>query len=88
MNIGLITYKNLGVLLTSLLLFFEEKVPVFISHKHDDLDDVKGIIEFLEKDFNVIAYIDSRDLSMPKITSGEIAEKIKDRIKNAKGLFY
>ena len=49
MNIGLITYKKLGVLLTSLLLFFEEKVPVFISHKHDDLDDVKGIIGFLEK---------------------------------------
>ena len=64
--------------------FFEEKVSVFISHKHDDLDDLKGIIGFLEKNFNVIAYIDSRDLSMPKITSGETAEKIKDRIKKCK----
>ena len=64
--------------------FFEEKVPVFISHKHDDLDDLKDIIGFLEKNFNVIAYIDSRDLSMPKITSGETAEKIKDRIKKCK----
>lgn len=78
--------KSRGVINES-FAFFEEKVPVFISHKHDDLDDVKGIIGFLEK-FNVIAYIDSRDLSMPKITSGETAEKIKDRIKNAKGLFY
>lgn len=64
--------------------FCEEKVSVFISHKHNDLDDLKGIIGFLEKNFNVIAYIDSRDLSMPKITSGETAEKIKDRIKKCK----
>lgn len=64
--------------------FFEEKVPVFISHKHEDLDDLKGIIGFLEKNFNVIAYIDSSDLSMPKITSGETAKKIKDRIKKCK----
>ena len=67
--------KSRGVINES-FSFFEEKVPVFISHKHDDLDDLKGIIGFLEKNFNVIAYIDSRDLSMPKITSGETAEKI------------
>ena len=75
--------KSRGVINES-FAFFEEKVPVFISHKHDDLDDLKGIIGFLEKNFNVIAYIDSRDLSMPKITSGETAEKIKDRIKKCK----
>lgn len=72
--------KSMDVINES-VAFFEEKVPVFISHKHDDLDDLKGIIGFLEKNFNVIAYIDSRDLSMPERTSGETAEKIKDRIK-------
>ena len=34
--------------------FFEEKVPVFISHKHDDLDDLKGIIGFLEKNLMLL----------------------------------
>ena len=40
--------KSRGVINES-FAFFEEKVPVFISHKHDDLDDLKGIIGFLEK---------------------------------------
>lgn len=60
------------------------KIPVFISHKHEDLDDLKGIIGFLGVCFNVKAYIDSRDPSMPKITSGETAKIIKNRIKNCK----
>lgn len=42
--------KSMGVINES-FAFFEEKVPVFISHKHDDLDDLKGIIGFLEKKF-------------------------------------
>lgn len=25
------------------------KITVFISHKHDDLDDLKGVIGFLQK---------------------------------------
>ena len=40
--------KSRGVINES-FAFSEENVPVFISHKHDDLDDVKGIIGFLEK---------------------------------------
>ena len=43
--------KSRGVINES-FAFFEEKVPVFISHKHDDLEDLKGIIGFLEKNFN------------------------------------
>ncbi len=53
---------------------------VFISHKHDDLEDLKGLIGFLEQQYNVKAYIDSRDASMPAITSGKTAQNIKDRI--------
>lgn len=53
---------------------------VFISHKHDDLDDLRGVLGFLEKNYNVKVYIDSRDPSMPKITSAKTATNIKDRI--------
>ena len=42
------------------------KTTVFISHKHDDLDEIKGLIGLLEKKYNIKAYIDSWDKSMPK----------------------
>ena len=61
--------------------YTKRETTVFISHKHDDLDDLKGIIGFLEQNYNVKCYIDSRDPSMPKITSGETATRIKQRIK-------
>ena len=54
---------------------------VFISHKHDDLDSLKGLLGFLEKNYNVKVYIDSKDPSMPKVTSAKTAENIKSRIK-------
>lgn len=60
--------------------FAEKKTTVFISHKHDELDELKDIIGFLEKKYNVKAYIDSNDLSMPKATSEETAERIKEKI--------
>ena len=53
---------------------------VFISHKHDDLEDLRGVLGFLEKNFNVKVYIDSQDPSMPKITSAKTATNIKNRI--------
>ena len=43
---------------------FYEKVgrtTVFISHKHDDLKDLMGLIGFLENKYHVKAYIDSSD---------------------------
>lgn len=59
----------------------ESKVTVFISHKHDELDEVKDIIGFFEKYYNVKCYIDSEDKTMPIYTSQKTAEKIKLRIK-------
>lgn len=53
---------------------------VFISHKHDDLNDLKGLLGFLEQEFHVKVYIDSKDPAMPKITSAKTAENIKQRI--------
>lgn len=61
--------------------FSEAKTTVFISHKHDDLDDLKGVLGFLEQTYNIKVYIDSQDPSMPRITSAETAENIKQRIK-------
>lgn len=56
------------------------KTAVFISHKHDELDELRNIIGFLENTYNVKCYIDSRDPSLPKTTSGETAKRIKERI--------
>lgn len=49
--------------------------------KHDDLDDLKGLLGFLEQEYGVKVYIDSRDPSMPKITSAQTALNIRERIK-------
>lgn len=57
-----------------------KKMTIFISHKHNDLEDLKGVIGFLEKNFNVKVYIDSQDASMPKTTSGDTAKRIKKKI--------
>ena len=57
------------------------KTTVFISHKHDDLEDLKGILGFLQQRYGVKVYIDSQDPSMPPTTSAETALNIKDRIK-------
>ncbi len=56
------------------------KTTVFISHKHDDLEDLKGILGFLQQTYGVKVYIDSQDPTMPKITSAETAHNIKKRI--------
>jgi len=56
------------------------QTTVFLSHKHDDLNDLKGVIGMLERKFNVKVYIDSRDEKMPKVTSGETATRIKKKI--------
>lgn len=53
---------------------------VFISHKHDDLDELKGLLGYLSKNFNVIPYIDSMDNGMPENTCAETANRIKQAI--------
>ena len=61
---------------------------VFISHKHNDLNDLKGILGLLEQQFGVKVYIDSRDPSMPPIISGETALRIKQRIDKCKKFIF
>lgn len=73
--------KSAGPILESVYKFAEAVKTVFISHKHDDLDDLEDVIGFLEKEYKIKAYIDSQDSSMPKTTSGVTATRIKDRIR-------
>lgn len=56
---------------------------VFLSHKHSDLEDLKGVMGLL-KEYGVKVYIDSMDNKMPKETSGETAKRIKEVIKFCK----
>ncbi len=60
---------------------YDTKTTVFISHKHDDLDDLKGIIHLFQAQYGVKVYIDSQDPTMPKTTNAKTAENIKERIK-------
>lgn len=53
---------------------------VFISHKHEDLNELKGIIGYLKSKYNVKPYIDSQDPAMPNKTSAETAQRIKKKI--------
>lgn len=69
---------------TSLLLenqVSSTKPKVFLSHKHDDLEDLKDLIGFFEKQYQVDVYIDSMDKKMPLRTCGATASRIKQVIK-------
>ncbi len=60
--------------------FDDYKTTVFISHKHSELEDLMGLVGFLENEYDVKAYIDSQDPFMPNNTSGETARRIKKKI--------
>ena len=54
---------------------------VFVSHSHEDLADLKGLIGFLQREYGVKVYIDSQDPTMPKVTTADTAINIKNRIR-------
>lgn len=56
------------------------KASVFLSHKHDDLIELKRVAKLLEKVTSYL-YVDWLDDSMPNKTCGETALIIKDKIK-------
>lgn len=53
------------------------KASIFLSHKHSDLKELKDLIGFFSRVYDVDIYIDSMDKNMPKETCGETAERIK-----------
>ena len=55
---------------------------VFISHKHSDLSDLKGLLSYLADHYQVIPYIDSMDQKMPNMTNAETAMRIKSVIES------
>lgn len=57
------------------------RTTVFVSHKHDELVELKGVLGFLQTQYGVKTYIDSQDSSMPKTTSVTTATNLKNRIK-------
>ena len=59
------------------------EITVFLSHKHDDVEELKDAIALL-KDRGVNVYVDWMDEEMPKYTSGITAAKIKKKIKENK----
>lgn len=63
------------------------KVKVFLSHKHDELEILDGAISFLKKE-GIDVYVDWLDEGMPKETSGITASRIKAKIlENDKFIF-
>jgi hypothetical protein len=63
------------------------KITVFLSHSHKDKRLVEGLIELLaEQDFYI--YVDWNDSDMLRITSGETARKIKEKIKELQLFFF
>jgi hypothetical protein len=55
------------------------EVTIFLSHKHDEVEQLKDAIALLKK-FGVNVYVDHTDEEMPKYTSGITAEKLKNKI--------
>lgn len=56
------------------------KTKIFLSHKHDELEQLEGAVYFL-KDNGVEVYVDWLDDGMPVSTSGQTAVRIKEKIK-------
>ncbi len=55
---------------------------LFLSHKHSDLENLKGFIGYLERNYRVECYIDADDPGMLEKTSEEKAQRIKKMIRN------
>lgn len=59
------------------------KVTIFLSHKHNEMEELDSAISFLKR-FGVEIYVDWLDTGMPKMTSGFTAKRIKLKIKENK----
>lgn len=55
------------------------KKTVFVSYSSKDAGEIDGVISFL-RDFGADPYIDSGDDSLPKVTSPETADVLRQRI--------
>ena len=65
----------------------QAQITVFLSHSHKDKELVEGFIELLAEQ-GVYVYVDWNDSSMPRITNGETARRIKERIRELQLFFF
>jgi hypothetical protein len=63
------------------------KVTIFLSHKHDETEELDSAISFLKR-FGVEVYVDWLDDGMPRTTSGVTATRIKQKIKENKKFVF
>lgn len=78
--------RNISVPLNESLLQFRNesksfRKTIFLSHKHDELENLDAAISFLKK-AGVDIYVDWLDEGMPKTTSEKTAVRIKEKIKS------
>lgn len=62
---------------------FEKQLYIFISHKHNEEEFVYRLKDLLER-YGFTGYVDWEDDDMPKLTNGDTAIKLKERIKKSK----
>jgi hypothetical protein len=60
---------------------FVNEVSIFLSHKHDEIDELENVIALLSS-LGVEIYIDWLDEGMPKTTSGQTASRLKSKIES------
>jgi hypothetical protein len=72
-----------GLIIKSRLWKFSKdqaRISIFLSHSHKDKELVEGLIEKLAYYSEISIYVDWQDSNMPRVTSRETAQKIKERI--------
>lgn len=65
----------------------ENKVTIFLSHKHEEAEELDSAISLL-KNFRVEVYVDWQDSGMPSHTSGTTATRIKAKIKDNRKFIF
>jgi hypothetical protein len=58
------------------------EIVVFLSHKHNEKEEIEGAIALLNG-LGVTVYVDWNDKGMPKLTSGATADRLKRKIKSS-----
>ena len=57
-----------------------KRINIFLSHKHDEKENVKAARNLFEKYEQVHLYVDWLDNDMPQVPTTETAEKLKKKI--------
>jgi hypothetical protein len=64
-----------------------EEEYIFLSHKHEEEEYVFRVESILKR-YGFNGYVDWRDDTMPKVTAGETALKLKERIRIARKFIF